>query len=131
MAKDIAAETLEVLLMQKNIAEIENLRAWLFGVANKIAMRLLTKDQRRSKILHSVSHLFPDIIHADADTQIDERIIDRHLHLKLKEKDYKIWELMRQGYNNKEIAETLTMNEKTVANRKSIIKRKLQEEFLS
>lgn len=41
----------------------------------------------------------------------------------LSPRDFDIWELEQQGFKDREIARQLAMNPKTVANRKSIIKR--------
>lgn len=47
--------------------------------------------------------------------------------LKLPQKDQEIIKLLRKGYSNQKISTLLNISEKTVRNRKSIIKRKLEE----
>ena len=55
--------------------------------------------------------------------------MDQIIRSTLVEKDYQIWQLHQQGYDNQEIAEIVGATEKTVANRKSAARAKLKEVF--
>ena len=77
-----------------------------------------TKNNRRNRILSSVLSEFSDHKNDHFEEQLDVGYIGELIKEELDDKDYGIWEYHKEGYNNREIAEKLGMNEKTVANRK-------------
>lgn len=127
-AENVASETLIKLLQQSNPEEIENYEGWLFSVAKNQCLTTLSKTERRKKLLSENYHQEKDHI-PDVEMKFSLENIDDIIKTTLDAKDYNIWQLHQQGYDNSEIAEIIASNEKTVANRKSIARTKLKHVF--
>lgn len=129
MAQDAAAETLKAFLEHPNPQAIPNLKAWLLSVAHNISIKMLDKQIRRRNILDRISPTFKRTEILDVPEQMDQERLNGAIQNFLKEKDYQIWKMEGEGYKDWEIAERLQMNPKTVANRKSMIKKQIKEKF--
>ncbi|MEM9721323.1 MAG: RNA polymerase sigma factor [Bacteroidota bacterium] len=129
MAQDAAAETLRVFLEHPNPKSIENLRAWLLRVAHNITIGMLDKHIRRRNILDSLTPTFSTTEEAGVQERIDAELLFEVIESALKEQDFQIWKLEKEGYKDPEIAKKLNMHPKTVANRKSMIKKTIREKL--
>jgi RNA polymerase sigma factor (sigma-70 family) len=125
LAENAASETLVRLLQHKAPGEIENFEHWLFTVAKNECHTVWSTAERRKKLLdanYMVMH--------EHSPEIDEvhsiENIDSIIKQNLDETDFNIWQLHQQGYDNGEIAEITGMQEKTIANRKSVARNKLK-----
>lgn len=127
-AENVASEVLIKLLQHKGINEIENFEGWLFHVAKNECLTQLSKTERRRQLLNDNYQLKIDN-QPDVEAQFSQENIDHLIQSTLDEKDYKIWQLHQQGYDNEEIAEIINSSEKTVANRKSAARAKLKDAF--
>ncbi len=125
LAENVASDTLIKLLQFPNPAEIENFENWIFTVAKNECLTFLSKSERRRKLLNDnyeeVSRHAPEVEKTYSIQDMDQIIRNN-----LEDKDYKIWMLHQQGYDNSEISEIIGMNVKTVANRKSSARTKLK-----
>ncbi|SNT31746.1 RNA polymerase sigma factor, sigma-70 family [Ekhidna lutea] len=127
-AENVASEVLIKLLQYEKANEIENFEGWLFQVAKNECITFITKTARRKKLLNS--NYKPELNRLpDVEIRFSMENIDHLIRTSLDEKDYKIWQLHQQGYDNREIAEIIDSSEKTVANRKSAARNKLKSVF--
>jgi RNA polymerase sigma factor (sigma-70 family) len=126
LAENAASETLVRLLQHTAPAEIENFEHWLFTVAKNECTSIWTTAERRKKLLDAnyvVMHeQLPEVEEVHAIENMDTLIKQN-----LDETDFNIWQLHQQGYDNGEIAEITGINEKTIANRKSVARNKLKK----
>ncbi|MEP5612193.1 MAG: RNA polymerase sigma factor [Cyclobacteriaceae bacterium] len=127
-AENVASDTLIKLLQYTKPEEIENFESWLFGVAKNECLTYLSTSERRRKLLDNNYR-----IEREHSPEIEMRLsmenMDHLIQATLEERDYKIWLLHQQGYDNQEIAEIVGSTEKTVANRKSSARLKLKSAF--
>lgn len=102
--------------------QVSNIRAYLFQVA-----RSKISDHYRVAGKHDLTEVKEDhaIINGYSAMELDNGLVLTALEKELGEPDFSIFTLQREGYNNNEIAEKLNMNKKTVANRSSLIKRRI------
>lgn len=124
-AENVASDTLVKLLQHQNPEEIENFESWLFGVAKNECLTFLSKSERRRKLLND-NYKIAKESQPDIEVRFSLENLDQVIREALDAKDYKIWQLHQQGYDNKEIAEIIDSTEKTVANRKSAARIKLK-----
>ncbi|MEM6628271.1 MAG: RNA polymerase sigma factor [Bacteroidota bacterium] len=129
MAEDAAAETLKALLEHPDPKRIPNLKAWLLSVAHNISIKMLDKKVRRKRILDNLSPNLPKSEEMDISEQLDMEGLEKKIRSFLPERDFLIWSWEQQGFKDQEIAEKLDMNPKTVANRKSLIKKEIRQKF--
>ena len=129
MAQDAAAETLKAFLEHPDPKSIPNLKAWLLSVAHNISVKMIDKQARRKRILDTVSPSFKRVEELEVSEQLDLERLKEGLRKLLNEKDYQIWQWEGQGYKDHEIAEKMNMNSKTVANRKSMIKKVIRQKL--
>lgn len=107
--------------------EIKNPRAYLFRVAtNHVNDFYRTKKPMTD--LESV-HNSTDYSSNKTDWIIKEQEQNDKLRHVLSEEELKLFRLTNEGYSSKEIGEQLGMNEKTVSNKRSLIKKKLQKSW--
>ncbi|MEQ9009186.1 MAG: sigma-70 family RNA polymerase sigma factor, partial [Ekhidna sp.] len=127
-AENVASDTLIKLLQHEKPEEIENFESWLFSVAKNECLTYLSKTNRRKKLLDAnyqvINNHLPEV-----EILFSMENMDQIIRSTLVEKDYQIWQLHQQGYDNQEIAEIVGATEKTVANRKSAARAKLKEVF--
>lgn len=129
LAQDAASETLRMLLEHPNPGAIPNLKAWLLTVAKNACLKVITTRERRSGILDRVAQWLSQQQEAEVEEQLDHENLLGILKSLLEPRDFQIWQLDRQGYKDIEIANRLNMNPKTVANRKSMIKKVLKQKI--
>ncbi len=131
LAENAASETLVKLLQYEEPEKIDNFENFLFTVARNVCNTTWTKNVRRNRLIEKELEASPRVQAPDAEQRFATENIDKLIRENLTEKDYSIWQLHQQGYDNAEIAEILTMTEKTVANRKSETRKKLKQLFKS
>jgi len=127
-AENVASDVLIKLLQHPKVNEIENFEGWMFQVAKNECLTHLSKTERRKQLLNENYQLKAED-QPDVETQFSQENIDHLIRTTLDEKDYKIWQLHQQGYDNEEIADIIGSSGKTVANRKSKARIKLKEAF--
>lgn len=127
-AENVASDTLIKLLQHKRPEEIENFESWMFGVAKNECFTFLSKTERRRKLLDENYKTESDRL-PDVEMRFSLENLDHVIQATLDERDYKIWQLHQQGYDNQEIADIIDSTEKTVANRKSAARAKLKAAF--
>jgi len=127
-AENVASEVLIKLLQHQKVSEIENFEGWMFHVAKNECLTHLSKIERRKKLLNE-NYQVKIENQPDVEKQVSQENIDHLIQSTLEEKEYKIWQLHQQGYDNEEIADIIDSTEKTVANRKSAARAKLKEAF--
>ena len=127
LAKDAASETMKKLLEHPNPADIPNLKAWLLTVAKNVCLNILNTQKRRAELLNQVN--FNDYVRSEAEVKMDNEKLRQLIRGALKDRDFEIWKLSAEGYLDEEIAERLDLHAKTVANRKSMIKKTLEEKI--
>ena len=72
---------------------------------------------------------FENTAPAKGDQQLQKEDLEKRIKNILNDKEWQIWQLHQQGYDNREIASTLKLTEKTAANLKSIARNKLRKAF--
>jgi RNA polymerase sigma factor (sigma-70 family) len=126
LAENAASETLVRLLQYPRPSEIDNFENWLFTVAKNECNTVWSTADRRKKLLDTNYHIVYEH-RPEVDETFSIENIDELIHQHLDEKDFKIWQLHQQGYENAEIAEITGIHEKTIANRKSAARNKLKK----
>ena len=126
LAENMVADIFVKLWEFKSPETIEQPENWLFSVARNACASYWSKHNRRAEILEELALNFDRQVSADTE-EIDLRILEGQIREQLNATDYSIWQLHREGYGNHEISEKLGMKEKTVANRKAMIKTRLQK----
>ncbi len=129
LAEDAASETLHQLLEHPDPSAIPNLKAWLLTVAKNACLKVITTRQRRTGILARIRDRFDGLQMAEGESKLQEESLHRACKRILGNRDYQIFIAQQQGYNDMEIATQLGISAKTVANRKSMIKKELQEKL--
>lgn len=125
VSEDMAQEVWFKFLRGKN--EVYNVRAYLFTIAKN----LITDHYRTKKVLVDInaitnSHSF-SVNGSERKLELEE--LNKALELFLGKEDYQLYRLENEGYTNEEIAAQMHMKPKTVANRKSLIKKKIKDEW--
>lgn len=134
-AEDVAAQTLMKLWQYPNPKQIRNFQHWLFKVACNECLNYLNKHKRRRKILDGLKPFMQKKQDPSGEQEVIKKEMLAFVQKHLSGKEYDIWQLDRQGYNNEEITEQLKAKYqpppkvKTVANLKSIAKNKLKKVF--
>ena len=127
-AENVASDVLIKLLQYEKVGEIENFEAWIFHVAKNECFTYLSKVERRKKLLNENYKMDLERL-PEIEMSFSMENMDRIIQSTLEEKDYQIWQLHQQGYDNREISEIVGTSEKTVANRKSEARIKLKKAF--
>lgn len=126
LAENAATDALLTLFKASVDENIKNPEAWLFSVAKNKCLNLLSQKKRRREIL---DQLKPNL-EKTAPAKGDQKIVAEELAQKIKrilnDKEWMIWDLHQQGFDNREIAKRLESTEKTVANLKSLARNKLR-----
>lgn len=128
IAENAASDTLIKLLQYPNPEDIKNFENWIFTVAKNVCLTYLTKAKNRKGLLKE-NYKFQDNHEPEIERKYSTDNLDSMIRSNLDSKDYKIWQLHQQGYENYEIAEIIGINEKTVANRKSAARKILKDAF--
>lgn len=125
LAENAASETLIKLLQYPRPSEIDNFENWLFTVAKNECNTVWATAERRRKLIEANYEVVNDQL-PEVEGKFSVENIDELIRQNLDQTDYKIWQLHQQGYDNDEISEITGINEKTVANRKSMVRSKLK-----
>ncbi len=128
LAENAASDTLIKLLQYPKPEEIDNFESWMYTVAKNVCLTHLSNLKRRKKLLDDNYQLEQEHL-PEVDEIFSLENIDELIRSNLDKKEYKIWQLHQQGYDNREIAEMIDASEKTVANRKSAARLKLKTIF--
>lgn len=124
-AENATADIFIRVLQYKKLEEVELPENWIFTIARNICLNHLNKGNRRLRIFEEISWQFETVQQAACGQTLDLAYVDEQIRESLKLVDYQIWLLHAEGYDNREIARRLSKNEKTVANRKVEILRKV------
>jgi RNA polymerase sigma factor (sigma-70 family) len=125
LAENAASDTLLKLLNQSSPGSIDNFESWLFTVAKNECNTYWSTQERRKELLKENYEIQLET-RPEAEDNFSVESIDRFIKSNLDEMDYRIWQLSREGYDNEEVANMMSLNEKTVANRKSAARMKLK-----
>lgn len=125
LAENAASDTLVKFWNYPKIAEIKEIKSWLFVAAKNICINYLNKTARRREIDRSLNMAKSE--GAAGEQDMIAAGIDEIIRKSLNEKEYTIWQLHQEGYDNREIAAQLQSSEKTVANLKAMARKKLRE----
>lgn len=128
LAENAASDTLLKLLHHANPASIDNFESWLFTVAKNECNTYWSTLERRKELL-KINYEVEVERRPEAEDHISSENIDKVIRENLDDTDYRIWQLYREGYDNDEVASMMSLNEKTVANRKSAARMKLKYIF--
>ncbi|HKK77654.1 MAG TPA: RNA polymerase sigma factor [Saprospiraceae bacterium] len=128
LAENAATDTLLKLFEQEK-ETIEKPERWLFTVAKNRCLSLLSQKKRRREIIDQLKPNLETTAPAKGDQQLAAADIKAKIQSVLNGKEWQIWQLHQEGYNNQEIAARLKITEKTAANTKSIARNKLRQAF--
>lgn len=128
LAENAASDTLLKLLHHTNPASIDNFESWLFTVAKNECNTYWSTQERRKELLKRNYEEEADH-RPEAEDRLSSENLDEIIESNLDETDYRIWQLYHEGYDNEEVARMMSLNEKTVANRKSAARIKLKGIF--
>jgi RNA polymerase sigma factor (sigma-70 family) len=125
LAENAASDALWKLLHHASPESIDNFESWLFTVAKNECNTHFSTLARREELLKQNFEVEIER-RPEAYEYLSMENLDQIIRNNLDETDYKIWQLYRDGYDNDEVASMLSLNEKTVANRKSAARMKLK-----
>jgi RNA polymerase sigma-70 factor (ECF subfamily) len=125
LAENAASDTLLKLLNHANPESIDNFESWLFTVAKNECNTYWSTLERRKELLRKNYEEEADH-RPEVEDHFSSENMDRFIRSNLDEIDYRIWQLYHEGYDNDEVARMMSLNEKTVANRKSAARMKLK-----
>lgn len=128
-AENIASDSLMKLYENEEASSIRNAESWLYTVARNACNTKYTQSSRRSEILDSITDFFRTSTRNLGEEKIEEEELRSKMQSTLTKEELDIWDLHQAGFDNEEIAQKLEMNSKTVANRKSIARKKLMNSF--
>lgn len=128
LAENAASDTLLKLLHHSDPGSIDNFESWLFTVAKNECNTYWSTLERRKELLKKNYDVEAER-RPEAEDRIASENVDQILRDSLDETDYRIWRLYGEGYDNDEVATMMSLNEKTVANRKSAARMKLKSVF--
>ena len=125
LAENAASDTLVKFWNYPKVAEIKEIRSWLFVAAKNICINYLNKTARRREIDQGLNMARSE--RAAGEQHMIAAGISEIIQKTLNEKEYAIWQLHQEGYDNREIAARLQGSEKTIANLKAMARKKLRE----
>ena len=129
-AEDAVSEVMTKLLEHTDRNSIRNVGGYLFMIARNHCHSHWATINRHQDLLKK--NYAPGARQEEppaAEELMDAQARDRLMREQLSDRDYQIWMLHMEGYDNKEIAGRLGMNKKTVTNRKSEIRNTLRKIF--
>lgn len=130
IAENAVAEIFIKLYTFERPEEVEQPENWIFTIARNYCLGYLTKEKNRNQINGQLFKSMSQAEGAQADQKLDEEIIEQQIRAQLNEINQEIWWLDTQGFSNKEIAEETGIHEKTIANRKSEIRKQIRSVYL-
>ncbi|MEO0473328.1 MAG: RNA polymerase sigma factor [Bacteroidota bacterium] len=126
IAEDGASLAFQKLLEHPQPHTIKNIHAWLTKVAQNACLRYITRYRQREAPHSALPEPDPVMPHFQLSEEVEKRI-KRFLQSRLSAQDMGIFTLFMEGYSNAEIGQSLGIGSKTVANRKSIIRKTLRK----
>jgi len=130
IAENAVAEIFIKLYTYEHLEEVERPENWMFTIARNYCLGYVSKESNRKQISDQLFNGQSLVQESQASEQIDQEIINLQIRSMLSEINHEIWLLDTQGYTNKEIANQTGVTEKTVANRKSMIRNALRTMYL-
>jgi RNA polymerase sigma-70 factor (ECF subfamily) len=127
LAENAATDCLIKLLEHDAPEDIRDVEGWLFTVARNQCLTYLNKESNRRQIRELLEPTWEREQAPSIEAYLAAEELQRVQQEVLDERDQRIWKLHLEGYRNEEIAADLGMPEKTVANRKSVVRRRLRE----
>jgi RNA polymerase sigma-70 factor (ECF subfamily) len=125
LAENAASDTLLKLLNHASPGSIDSFESWLFTVAKNECNTYWSTLERREELLKKNYEVEVER-RPEVEDHFSSENMDQLIRSNLDETDYRIWQLYREGYDNDEVATMMSLNEKTVANRKSAARMKLK-----
>jgi len=120
LSQDIEQEVW--IKLYRSNTNIDHFKSYIFRTAKNATIDHIRK-QRNTVSLNSASIL------ADNYNKSDQFEFTEDFEKLLDKKDRELWSLHMEGFNNEEIAKILDSTPKSIANKKSIIKKYLQEKL--
>ncbi len=127
VAENLAAESINKMLDYEGLEDIQSPKSWFYTIARNTCNSHLSKEKNRREIREKLLPILPKIHPAGAELNLQLHALRQEIRSQLDEREWKIWNLHEQGFGNREIAEQLSMSEKTVANLKSKCRSRLKE----
>lgn len=126
LAENAVSDTFTKIIQYPDKGDIDSPERWFFTIIKNNCISYWRKQNRRNDILTS---LFSDDLkfnsYPDAEYILDKSFITSLISTRLNNRDFTIWQLMNEGYDNSEIAKIMEITKKTVGNRKSLIRANL------
>lgn len=123
LAEDLAQETW-LRILNKDLSMVDNMRAYIFTVAKNLIIDFQRNSKWHIDILHTSDLAVKSPDRSDTDFLFKD--LQTYLFDHLNEEEHTIITLSLMGYTNKEIASRMSISSKTVANRKTIIRKKIK-----
>lgn len=130
LAENAVAEIFIKLYTYERLDEVEQPENWMFTIARNYCLGYVNKENNRKQINDQLFSAASKIQEPQADHLVDEEIINEKIRSTLSEINQEIWTLDVKGFTNQEIAQQTGVSEKTVANRKSEIRKVIREMYL-
>ncbi|TXN38290.1 sigma-70 family RNA polymerase sigma factor [Flagellimonas hymeniacidonis] len=127
IAKEIAQETW--LKMAKHKKGIKNFKAYLYKVASNAWIDMCTKNSKIKSVEKTTSSINGIAVKPEVFYKLREEDITKMYRSCLTDGEYELWKLHCEGYNSEEICKRLSIQRKTVDNKKSMIRKKLMLEI--
>lgn len=125
LAENVASDSILKLLTYPKLSEIEDIKMWLFITARNICFNQLKKLKRSQEL--SPQHQFSQFVAHTGEENVMADNVGSIIKECLDKREYNIWQLHQEGYHNREIAAMLNSTEKTIANVKTMARKKLKE----
>ncbi len=125
LAENAVSDTFTKIIQYPNKNEIDSPERWFFTIIKNNCISYWRKHNRRNDILTSLSDDLKFNTYPDAEYDLDKSFITGMISNRLNKRDFTIWQLMNEGYDNSEIAKIMEITKKTVGNRKSLIRANL------
>lgn len=123
MAREVAQETW--LKMARHKKGIENFKAYLFRVASNVWVDMNTKQNKIKGVDHASHTLNGIAVLPEVLQKLVAEDISKMYSSCLTPVEHELWKLHCEGYTSEEISQRLSIQKKTVDNKKSMIRKKL------
>lgn len=127
IAREIAQETW--LKMAKHKKGIKNFKAYLYKVALNAWVDMHTKNNKIKSVENATSSINGIAVKPEVFHKLRAEDIAKMYRSCLTEGENELWRLHCEGYTSEEISKQLSIQRKTVDNKKSIIRKKLALEI--
>jgi len=125
-AEDAASETLHKLYEYPQLESVRDFERWLFTCARNLCLDQLAKEKRRGEIREEIKVGSSTYNKPAAESQLVTEDYQKVVQQTLSEKEWQVWQLHLEGYDNEALASRTGQTAKTVANLKSIARQKLR-----